>query len=88
MMPRKFTNEQLDQADKMHADGEKWEVIDMLMGVGIKQACWYRKSIGYVGVYNEELETEKAMAAWSGIGDKQSFIDGWKHRAKRDRIFT
>lgn len=88
MMPRKFTDEQLDQADKMHARGEKWEVIDMLMGVGIKQACYYRKTKGYVGSYNEDLESLNAVMAWNGEGDKQSFVDGWKLRAKRERSFS
>lgn len=87
-MPRKFTDDQLDQADRMHAAGEKWEVIDMIMGVGIKQACYYRKTKGYVGQYNESIEMNAALSAWNGIGDRQSFIDGWTGRAKRERVFT
>lgn len=85
MMPRKFTEAQLDQADEMHAKGEKWAVIDLILGEGIKQACWYRRSIGYVGAYNEEFETQQALSAWNGLGDRQSFVDGWKLRAKYDR---
>ncbi|MNQ59346.1 hypothetical protein D3C85_735800 [compost metagenome] len=86
MMPRKFTDDQLDKAEAMHAAGEKWEVIDLILGEGIKQACYYRKTRGYVGSYNESLELTAALSAWSGIGDKQSFIDGWKLRAKRERV--
>lgn len=88
MMPRKFTDAQLDQADAMHASGEKWEVIDMMLGVGIKQACYYRKTKGYVGIYNESIEVNDALAAWSGVGDRESFVEGWKIRAKRERVFT
>lgn len=87
MMPRKFTDAQLDKADAMHANGEKWEVIDMMLGVGIKQACYYRKSRGYIGTYNEEIETRKALSAWNGEGDRQSFIDGYTSCAKRVRVF-
>ncbi len=86
MMPRKFTDEQLDRADEMHAAGDKWEVIDMILGVGIKQACYYRKTKGYLGTYNESMEVNDALAAWSGIGDRESFIEGWKNRAKRERF--
>ena len=88
MMPRKFTDEQLDKAEAMHAAGDKWEVIDLILGEGIKQACYYRKTRGYVGTYNEPAELREAMAAWNGLGDKQSFIDGWKLRAKRDRVIA
>ena len=88
MMPRKFTDEQLNTADRMHESGEKWEVIDMVLGVGIKQACYYRKTKGYLGQYNEPIEISEALAAWNGEGDKQSFIDGWKFRAKRERCFS
>lgn len=42
---------------------------------------------GYVGAYNEDLESLNAVMAWNGVGDKQSFIDGWKLRAKRERTF-
>jgi hypothetical protein len=86
MMPRKFTDEQLDKADAMHESGEKWEVIDLILGEGIKQACYYRKTRGYIGQYNESAEILAALSAWSGLGDKQSFIDGWKLRAKRERV--
>lgn len=86
MMPRKLTDEQLDEADRLHKNGEKWDVIDLILGEGIKQSCYYRKTRGYVGTYNESAEVTAALSAWSGLGDKQSFIDGWKLRAKRERV--
>lgn len=86
MMPRKFSDEQIDQVEAMHASGEKWEVVDMILGEGIKQACYYRKTKGYLGQYNEAAEVREALQSWTGIGDKQSFIDGWKLRAKRERV--
>lgn len=85
-MPRKFTDKELDEADRLHAKGEKWDVINLVLGDGIKQARYYRKTKGYVGQYNESAEVMAAMSAWNGIGDKQSFIDGWKLRAKRERV--
>lgn len=88
MMPRKFTDEQIDQAQEMRVKGIRWVVIEKCIGYGITGACHYRDNIGYIGSYDEELETSKAIAAWTGIGDKQSFIDGWKNRAKRDRVFS
>jgi len=81
MMPRKFTHEQLDQAEQMHANGEKWAVVDLMLGEGIAAAVWYRKSIGYIE-YNEERETRNALLAWDGVGDRQSFIAGFITRAK------
>ena len=87
-MPRKFTDAQLDEADALHAAGEKWDVINLILGDGIKQACYYRKTRGYVGTYNESVELRDALSAWSGVGDKQSFIEGWKLRAKRDRVMV
>lgn len=86
MMPRKFTDAQLDEADALHASGEKWDVIDLMLGEGIKQACYYRKTRGYIGIYNEAVEHNSALSAWSGVGDKQSFIDGWKMRAQREKV--
>ena len=87
MMPRKFTDEELDRADAMHANGEKWEVVDLLLGEGIKQACYYRKTKGYIGTYNDDLESLNAVMAWNGEGDRQSFVDGYKARAKRESAF-
>lgn len=88
MMPRKFTDEQLDQAEQMRKKGVRWIVIEACLGEGIKNACHYRDHIGYIGTYNEDLETQQALSAWSGIGDKQSFVDGWKFRAKKDRCLS
>lgn len=87
MMPRKFTDEQIIQADEMRKKGMRWIVIEAILGEGIKNACHYRDHIGYIGSYNEELETTQALSAWNGEGDKQSFIDGYKSRAKKERNF-
>lgn len=87
MMPRKFTDEQIDQALEMRAKGIRWVVIESCIGYGITGACHYRDKIGYIGTYNEEIETQQALSAWNGIGDRQSFIDGYKSRAKRERVF-
>lgn len=86
MMPRKFTDEQISQAEEMRKKGMRWVVIEACLGEGIKGAYYYRDHIGYVGTYNEEVETAKAVAAWNGEGDRQSFVEGWKLRAKRDRV--
>ena len=86
MMPRKFTDEQMAEADAMRAKGMRWIVIEACLGEGIKQACYYRDHSGYIGQYNESAEVTAALSAWSGLGDKQSFIDGWKLRAKRERV--
>lgn len=88
MMPRKFTDEVIDQAESMRGKGMRWIVIEACLGEGIKQACYYRKTKGYVGSYNEDLEILNAVMAWNGEGDKQSFVDGWKLRAKRERTFS
>ena len=87
MMPRKFTDEQIDQAQAMRAKGIRWVVIEACIGDGITGACRYRDVIGYIGTYNEEIETQHALSAWNGEGDRQSFIDGYKSRAKRERVF-
>lgn len=87
MMPRKFTDAQLDQAEQMRDKGMRWIVIESCLGEGIKNAVHYRDHIGYIGTYNEEIETQQALSAWNGIGDRQSFIDGYKSRAKRERVF-
>jgi hypothetical protein len=88
MMPRKFTDEDIDRANGLRGRGEKWVVIEAMIGEGIKGACYYRDQAGYVAECSDERETRMAAAAWNGIGDRQSFIDGWKLRAKRERSFT
>ncbi len=87
MMPRKYDDSDLDKAEELRRRGEKWVVVEALLGEGMKQACYYRKTKGYLGAYNESAEVMAAMSAWNGLGDKQSFIDGWKLRAKRERVF-
>ncbi len=87
MMPRKYDDSDLDKAEELRRRGEKWVVVEALLGDGIKQACYYRKTKGYLGTYNESAEVMAAMSAWNGLGDKQSFIDGWKLRAKKERVF-
>lgn len=86
MMPRKFSDFQIDQAEEMRAKGIRWIVIEKCLGAGMMGAAHYRRKIGYVTGYSEEAETRSATAAWPGIGDKQSFIDGWKARAKREVV--
>lgn len=86
MMPRKFTDYEIDRAREMRANGIRWIVIETCVGKGITGACHYREKIGYVG-YNEDIETQQAMSAWNGEGDRQSFIEGYKSRAKRERVF-
>jgi len=88
MMPRKFTDAQLDEANALRTNGMQWPQIESALGHGIKNACQYRDHIGYVAEYSEERETQSALAAWNGLGDKQSFVDGWKLRAKRERSFS
>jgi len=88
MMPRKFTDAQIDQANEMRAKGMQWPQIEAQLGEGIKGCCYYRDHAGYVVECNAERETQLALAAWNGLGDKQSFIDGWKLRAKRERNFS
>lgn len=88
MMPRKFTDEEIQQANNLRARGEKWIVIEAMIGEGIKGACYYHDHAGYVVECNAERETQLALAAWNGLGDKQSFVDGWKLRAKRERSFS
>ncbi len=87
MMPRKYDDSDLDKAEELRRRGEKWVVVEALLGDGIKQACYYRSTKGYLGTYNESAEVMAAMSAWNGLGDKQSFIDGWKLRAKKERVF-
>jgi hypothetical protein len=41
-MPR-WTDEQLDEAETLRASGEKWIVVEAMMGEGIKNACEYRR---------------------------------------------
>ena len=84
-MPRKFTSAQMDEADRMRASGEKWIVIETVIGEGIKGACHYRDHIGYLAEYSEEVETQRALMAWNGEGCRQSFIAGFTMRAKAER---
>lgn len=86
MMRRKFTDAEIDQAEEMRLKGIRWIVIEKCLGYGMMGACHYRRKIGYVSSYSDEAETIAATAAWNGLGDKQSFIDGWKLRAKRERV--
>lgn len=86
MMPRKFTDAEIDKAEDMRTKGIRWIVIEKCLGYGMMGAVHYRRKIGYISGYNDEIETLAATAAWSGLGDKQSFIDGWKLRAKRERV--
>lgn len=88
MMPRKFTNEQIDKAEEMRAKGIRWIVIEKCLGEGMMGACHYRRKVGYVDGYNEDAEINAALSAWTGVGDRQSFVDGWKLRARRDRVFS
>lgn len=88
MMPRKFTDEDIQKANELRVKGEKWIVIEAMLGEGIKGACYYRDHFGYVIEFNDERETQLALAAWNGLGDKQSFVEGWKFRARRERSFS
>lgn len=87
MMPRKFSDEQINRAEEMRAKGIRWVVIEKCIGVGIMGAYHYRQKVGYSSGYSEELETRQALLAWNGEGDRQSFIDGYKMRAKKERHF-
>jgi hypothetical protein len=44
MMPRKFTDSELDEALALRAKGEKWIVVEAMLGDGIKNACDYRRT--------------------------------------------
>lgn len=87
-MPRKFPSETLDQAEALRVKGEKWIVIEAMLGEGIKNAVYHRQHSGYVAPYNEPQEVQAALMAWDGFGDRQSFIDGWTRRARREKVFT
>lgn len=39
----RWTTEQLDQAENMRSLGEKWIVVEAIMGEGIKNAVEYRR---------------------------------------------
>lgn len=88
MRPRKFSGEILDQAEEMRIKGVKWDDVEAKFGYGVKSACYYRKHAGHIASYDGQRETKEALMAWSGLGDKQSFVEGWTHRAKRDRVFS
>lgn len=42
-LPR-FTATQLDEAESLRSKGEKWIVIEAMLGEGIKNACDYRRT--------------------------------------------
>jgi hypothetical protein len=44
MMPRKFDDSDLDKAEELRRRGEKWTVVEALLGDGIKGACDYRRT--------------------------------------------
>lgn len=58
MMPRKFTDSELDEADALRAQGEKWDVVEAILGAGIKGACDYRRRTYRPGY------SSHAPAAW------------------------
>lgn len=39
----RWTDAQLDEAEAIRAKGEKWIVVEAMMGEGIKGACDYRR---------------------------------------------
>lgn len=86
-MTRKFSTEILDRAEELRIQGEKWTVIEATLGEGVKGAVYHRNHVGYIAKYDESKELKEALMAWNGLGDKQSFIDGWKNRAKREKVF-
>lgn len=88
MMPRKFTDVEIDKAEEMRAKGIRWIVIEKCLGYGMMGAVHYRRKIGYVDSYGEDIENSRALSAWNGVGDKQSFLDGWKARAKINLVKT
>lgn len=42
MRPRKFDDSDLDKAEELRRRGEKWVVVEALLGDGIKNACYRR----------------------------------------------
>lgn len=40
MRPRKFDDSDLDKAEELRRRGEKWVVVEALLGDGIKNACY------------------------------------------------
>jgi hypothetical protein len=44
MMPRKFDDSDLDKAEELRRRGEKWVVVEALLGDGIQKACNYRRT--------------------------------------------
>lgn len=45
MMPRKFCDEDIDKALELRRRGEKWIVIEALLGDGIQGACDRRRRL-------------------------------------------
>lgn len=95
-MRRKFTNEQMDAAEEMRASGEKWAVINLILGENIDQACRYRKAGRYANQFNEDAERRqfetrddvpRSRLAWCSLMREyfDSEIDtewrGWKRCA-------
>lgn len=39
----RFTPAQLDEAESLRAHGEKWIVVEAILGEGVKGACEYRR---------------------------------------------
>lgn len=56
MMPRKFTNAQMDEAEALRATGEKWIVINAILGENIDQAVRYRRAGRYANQFDEDAE--------------------------------
>lgn len=95
-MKRKFTNEQMDAAEEMRATGEKWAVINLILGENIDQACRYRKAGRYANQFDEAAERRqfemrddvpRSRLAWCPLMreyfDKEIDIEwrGWKRCA-------
>lgn len=40
---RRWTAQQMDEAEALRAQGEKWIVVEAMLGEGIKNACEYRR---------------------------------------------
>lgn len=59
VMPRKFTDAQLDEAEALLATGEKWTVINARLGENISQSVMYRRSGRYANQFDETNERRK-----------------------------
>lgn len=56
---RRFTDAQLDEAEALRATGEKWAVINLILGEGIDQSVRYRNMGRYVTQFSEAAERRK-----------------------------